>query len=1455
MKKFRLFLITITLIFVIQHLSATTYYSCTNGNWASNSTWSTTSYTSSTNTGTYPKAGDIVYIGNNFTVTIAAVAACSTLNIVSTLYIGGYNLTVSGTTTISGTLNVNAYSGTKIFTGLVTVNPGGTWNNSANSPVTFRGGIMNNGTFTGTGNGYTFDTNPQSLTGTFDMTGTPVVVTGITLTNNGTLTLSGNVSGTGTLANTSILNSTSQITIAALTNSGTANISAGNLTPTTLTNTGTLNISGTTYTSSTTLTNSGTINYTASGNLGAGSTSSFTNTGTINLNGSGYIPGITNSTGGIVNFMNAVQSMGTLINNTSTSILNISALTTNESFINTLTATATGNTVNYNGTGSQVIKNTTYYYLNLNGSGTKYCLNSTTSASGNITVNTDNTLVLNNSNIMGNTSKIILNGGTFNTGSSSGYTETVGTLTLSNNSTIALGTGSHSLSFANSSSTTWSGTLTITGWAGTAGSSGTSGKIYVGSDATGLTPYQLSCITFSGYSSGATILSTGEVVPTSSALAFWYKGDGTYSGGTWTDVSGKGNNAATVSETRTNGTITLADNSINFNPSLSLSNAVYKLKTASSASVQSVIIVNQPTTSMAADGGLFGYCDYNTGNNEIGIRMNYTNQDWTGESNSNDWAYNGSSRINGASGYVHNFKWNIINQIASTAKNYKYYIGGYFDVSWGSTWHPRPFYGNVAEVMAFSGVVPNQNNVESYLAVKYGITLSHDYTNGSNSTIYSVSGYGYDIAGLGKDATYGLNQKISTSINVSSGSTARVIISTTNDYSSSNLASSRTALANNGQYLIWGHNNGTVTTWNSVSGAAYKKVNRVWRIQNTGEVGAVYMQIDLTGFASLPSGYSYSVLVGNETFSTVAGTYKLTNSTGTLYSANIAFPAGTNYFTIICVPKNYWIGSSSDANWSTATNWTAGVVPGTTEDVEFATTSNYGSAAISDLTCDGDYTINNLTNASSKGLIIPAGKSLTVTGTITTSSGANKIYIQSGSTTPNGTLIFNNPASNPVNGTVEVYSKASWDLSGATNNKYKWQYFGIPVASVMASPTFDGSYVRQMDESGTSISNHWIQMNNSSALTAFTGYEICQSQPTTYTVSGQLVNSDFTTGQMAYTANAIYPGQHLYGNPYTAAIDITKISFGTGVDPTVYLYNTGTFVAWGAYSSNGSSPGQYTAIPQLTAGTGGIPSQIPSTQGFLIKTKTSDVSDATMTINYNTALVKNTELKRAPSALKTTSRLPYLKIFVQGQDNTSDVMWMIHQESCTSYFDNGWDGYKMFGNDYSPQIFANENTDYYQVNSVGNFDQTYIGFKAGADSVYTIRLTKDGIDAKYSSLQFIDLKENISTTIDNDTVEYKFKASPGELTDKRFMISGELKKTPDITGIKVYTFGNTLFVNNYTDENGNVQLYDLTGRKLSEKRFISGTTSISTNLPEGIYIVKASSGNVTKSFRVFLKKE
>jgi hypothetical protein len=98
--------------------------------------------------------------------------------------------------------------------------------------------------------------------------------------------------------------------------------------------------------------------------------------------------------------------------------------------------------------------------------------------------------------------------------SSGGFNQTLGAITLSGNSIITLGSGSHALTFPDCSTSFWDPTKTIVikGWAGTPGASGTAGKIFFGANAAGLSTAQLGAITFEGYT-GNIVLSTGELVP------------------------------------------------------------------------------------------------------------------------------------------------------------------------------------------------------------------------------------------------------------------------------------------------------------------------------------------------------------------------------------------------------------------------------------------------------------------------------------------------------------------------------------------------------------------------------------------------------------------------------------------------------------------------------------------------------------------------------------------------------------------------------------------------------------------------------------------------------------------------------------------------------------------------------------------------------------------------------
>ncbi len=122
-----------------------------------------------------------------------------------------YASSVSGSTSIYGTLADNNSSGTNRFYRQVTIYPGGVWDFSAgNASCDFRGGLIHNGAsfISGTGT-YYFRNNDQTLGGTTDITfNGPVRVDGYRLYNDKTTTINGVLYGNGTWINNngSVLN-------------------------------------------------------------------------------------------------------------------------------------------------------------------------------------------------------------------------------------------------------------------------------------------------------------------------------------------------------------------------------------------------------------------------------------------------------------------------------------------------------------------------------------------------------------------------------------------------------------------------------------------------------------------------------------------------------------------------------------------------------------------------------------------------------------------------------------------------------------------------------------------------------------------------------------------------------------------------------------------------------------------------------------------------------------------------------------------------------------------------------------------------------------------------------------------------------------------------------------------------------------------------------------------------
>ncbi len=140
-------------------------------------------------------------------------------------------MTVSGITTNAGSINFSSTTGNKTFVGKITNT--GTWTSTANEAFTIRGGITNNGTFSGGSGTYTFNSNSQVIDGANGITfgGVLALANNIVITNQNTntVTVTSNLTGGNAssgwinAANTSLSVGGSMLTTGVLTATATPN--------------------------------------------------------------------------------------------------------------------------------------------------------------------------------------------------------------------------------------------------------------------------------------------------------------------------------------------------------------------------------------------------------------------------------------------------------------------------------------------------------------------------------------------------------------------------------------------------------------------------------------------------------------------------------------------------------------------------------------------------------------------------------------------------------------------------------------------------------------------------------------------------------------------------------------------------------------------------------------------------------------------------------------------------------------------------------------------------------------------------------------------------------------------------------------------------------------------------------------------------------------------------------
>ena len=547
--------------------------------------------------------------------------------------------------------------------------------------------------------------------------------------------------------------------------------------------------------------------------------------------------------------------------------------------------------------------------------------------------------------------------------------------------------------------------------------------------------------------------------------------------------------------------------------------------------------------------------------------------------------------------------------------------------------------------------------------------------------------------------------------------------------------------------------------------------------------------------------------------------------------------------------------------WETAARWNVQEVPGANGDV------TYGSVEDSPIingtcTLGADNNVTNLTINSGKVLYVNPEVKMQIEGTLTNNAGNAGLLIKASNTdgVGNGSLVFATPGLNSnVPATVQMYSRASWNLNNPTGSKYKWQYFGIPVQSMTLNSLFNGAYVRQWDESVTNYTDIWVRRNNGTSLMLASGdnivpgngYELVQSATKSYYFTGNLVTSDFNKS-LPYTASAYYAGQTVLSNPYVAGMDITMLTFGVNTQQAVYLYNTGTYNDWfdaGGGTIPGNGPGTYIVSTPGSVGLEGIPTHIPSMQGFVVK---STANSGSVSMEYNSLnFLANKDSQRAKKSVQKIGSM----IDLIGT-KFSDRMWILDDNNCTRGFDNGYDGPKALGFAEVSQLYAMEDNGIYQIDAVNDFNDTYLGFQPGIETSFKLVFKHQNIDLKYSQLYLIDLVANTTTDITQSGTEYSFTASSTDNV-KRFKIvssTTHLQQPAQSELINVFQADDKLAVINNVNSNGILNVYNPLGKLVFSKSIESNSkTLLNEVLQKGSYIVNFTSGDENLSKCIIIK--
>jgi hypothetical protein len=715
--------------------------------------------------------------------------------------------------------------------------------------------------------------------------------------------------------------------------------------------------------------------------------------------------------------------------------------------------------------------------------------------------------------------------------------------------------------------------------------------------------------------------------------------------------------------------------------------------------------------------------------------------------------------------------------------------------------------GKYGEIIVFKKELQQSDyeKIESYLAIKWGITLVHNYLDGQGRVVYDKVTFANDITGIGREDCQELHQRQSKSVNIS----ALVTFGNNNIIATTNAATNANDILSDQSYLIAGDNGNAVTFTDPVldpNSSASVMLAKKWKIQETGNIGSVLISIpdnansNLAKLPSLTSSQALYLIVDNDgDFSNGTSQFqmkKVGSGSSTCWELQYDYPIQISYFTFGIVEICTTVTECDDATSWDGVSWSNGF-PNSSLEVVFL--ANFDS--------------------NSNGSVLSACEVLINTGVTVIFKGNDVLDIQ-GNLTNKGTLIVENNAS-LIQRKNDAFAIGEITLKRNSREmvQYDYSYWSSPVNNQSLYNLSPNTLFDKYFSFDPAINNWKEHINGTTIMLPGVGYIV--RAPQSFTATPVQFLASFTgplfTGTKSITVTKGASEWNLIGNPYPSALDINLFlnnpKNSSLLGGTIYLWTHNTPIAANEYSS-----GDYASYNKLGGvSTGASPAplgKIASGQAFFVEAL------ATGVVSFNNCMRSTTAGSNSQFYKFSNSNLDQGKLWLELKNTQGAYKQLLigYTPGATLGIDRDYDGTNFNGNQFI-DFYSVANDKFWVIQGrpmpFDISDEVVMGYQTSIEGEFTIGISQVEGFLNNHPIFLLDKEKGIYH--DLKVAPYSFRTTIGTFNSRFKLVYADLTLGSDSfekNGIVILYKNGILHLESLGTNIRKVEVFDLLGRRL-----------------------------------------